>query len=140
MSQPPAPPPGRRAAHGEELPPPTRNQVLATAAEYAVHAPSLHDIQPWQIERHPDHLAIRAGRSRQPAGLDPKGRELVESAGAVLFNVRVALLRMPVPNGTASSSSTSVTMARIRPRRSSATAATSGTSSAAPPTLTSSMP
>lgn len=91
MSQPPASLPGRRGARGRTRPPTTRHQVLARAAAFAVQAPSGHDVRPWQLEPHPDRLLIRTDRSGQRSALDPRGRELVESAGAALFNVRVAL-------------------------------------------------
>lgn len=65
--------------------------MLALAAEYAIRAPSVHSSPPWTIDLDPEHLVVRADRFRQPAGPDPKGRESVESVGAALFNVRVAL-------------------------------------------------
>ena len=51
----------------------------------------MHNTQPWRIELHPTTLQIRADRSRQLTALDPRGRELVQSVGAALFNARVAL-------------------------------------------------
>lgn len=53
-------------------------------------APSVHNTQPWRFELHDDRLVVRADRSRQLTALDPTGRELVESVGAALFNIRVA--------------------------------------------------
>jgi hypothetical protein len=73
---------------------PTRHaggRTLEQAADCAVGAPSVHDAQPWRIELQSDRLEIRADRTRQLPGVDPLGRELVQSAGAALFNVRVAL-------------------------------------------------
>jgi hypothetical protein len=64
-----------------------RGQVLARAADYALQAPSV-DGGGWQIVLHPRHLAIRADGRRRPT--DTHRREVVESAGAALFNARVA--------------------------------------------------
>jgi hypothetical protein len=61
-----------------------RGRALEYVAGNALHAPSVHGSQPWRIELHADHLALRADPYRQ-------GRELVQSAGAALFSVRVAL-------------------------------------------------
>ena len=65
--------------------------ALERAADLAVLAPSVHNTQPWLLELHPDRLAVRADRSRQLTTMDPTGRELAQSIGAALFNVRVAL-------------------------------------------------
>jgi hypothetical protein len=66
-----------------------------SALEYAVDrgrlAPSVHNTQPWTFLLFPDRLELRADRSRQLAVLDPSGRELVQSVGAALLNVRAAL-------------------------------------------------
>jgi nitroreductase len=71
--------------------PSARTRALELAADYAVQAPSVHNTQPWRLELECDHLLIRADRSRRLSALDPRGRELVQSVGAALFNVRVAL-------------------------------------------------
>jgi len=68
-----------------------RMVALEDAADAAMLAPSVHGSQPWTIVLHPDRLELRADRSRQLAAVDPAGRELVQSLGAALFNVRVAL-------------------------------------------------
>jgi hypothetical protein len=69
-----------------------RRQALELAADFAVQAPSVHNTQPWRIELQPeDRVLIRADRSRRLAAVDPRGRELVVSVGAALFNVRVAM-------------------------------------------------
>src|SRR4051794_16658510 len=91
MSQPSAPLPPPRPAADEEASLSARSRVLEDAADYAVQVPSVHNTQPWRIEFHPGRMVIRADRRRQLTALDPKGRELVESVGAALFNVRVAL-------------------------------------------------
>jgi len=68
-----------------------RMAALEDAADAAMLAPSVHGSQPWTIVLHRDRLELRADRTRQLAGLDPAGRELVQSLGAALMNVRVAL-------------------------------------------------
>jgi hypothetical protein len=68
-----------------------RARVLEEAADFAVLAPSVHNTQPWRVHLHADRLELLADRSRQLRALDPLGRELVQSVGAALFNVRVAL-------------------------------------------------
>lgn len=84
-------------------------QALEDAADAAMLAPSVHGSQPWTLLLHRDRLEVRADRSRQLATLDPRGRELVQSLGAALFNVRVALAtrgwgatveRLPAPGRT----------------------------------------
>jgi nitroreductase len=68
---------------------------IASALEDAVDlgrlAPSVHNTQPWTFVLFADRMELRADRSRQLSVLDPEGRELVESVGAALFNVRCAL-------------------------------------------------
>ncbi|WP_097206349.1 Acg family FMN-binding oxidoreductase [Geodermatophilus sabuli] len=66
-------------------------RALEAAADAAVLAPSVHNTQPWRIVLHADSLELRADRSRQLTTVDPLGRELVQSVGAALLNVRVAL-------------------------------------------------
>jgi len=80
---PPAGPPASFAA--------ARAEALEHAADLARLAPSVHNTQPWTLVLGDGHLALRADRSRQLTTLDPHGRELVLSAGAALFNARVAL-------------------------------------------------
>jgi nitroreductase len=84
-----------------------RMQALEDAADAALLAPSVHGSQPWTIVLHRERLELRADRTRQLVALDPSGRELVQSLGAALFNVRVALAargwaidieRFPLPN------------------------------------------
>jgi nitroreductase len=65
--------------------------ALEDAADRGRLAPSVHNTQPWTFVLFPDRVEIRADRSRQLAVLDPAGRELVQSVGAALFNVRAAL-------------------------------------------------
>ena len=68
-----------------------RMQALEDAADAAMLAPSVHGSQPWTIVLHRDRLELRGDPERQLRTLDPSGRELVQSLGAALFNVRVAL-------------------------------------------------
>jgi nitroreductase len=68
-----------------------RMQDLEGAADPALLAPSVHGSQPWTIVLHRDRLELRADRTRQLGTLDPSGRELLQSLGAALFNVRAAL-------------------------------------------------
>ena len=90
MSQPSAPlPPPRPAAAEASLD--ARSRVLEHAVDYAVQAPSVHDTLPWRIELQPGRMLLRGDRTRQLTALDPRGRELVQTVGAALFNVRVAL-------------------------------------------------
>jgi hypothetical protein len=91
MSRPSAPLPHPRSAVGAEASLYALTRVLEHAAHYAVQAPSVHNVQPWRIDIHPARMDIRADRSGQLIALDPKGRELVESVGAALFNVRVSV-------------------------------------------------
>jgi len=72
--------------------PAARRRALELAADHAVRTPSVHDSRPWRIELRPDdRLLVRADRSPRVTVLDPRGRQLVLSAGAALFDVRVAL-------------------------------------------------
>jgi nitroreductase len=68
-----------------------RMQALEDAADAAMLAPSAHGSQPWTIVLHRDRLELGGDRSRQLRALDPPGRELVQSLGAALLNVRVVL-------------------------------------------------
>src|SRR3712207_7767273 len=52
-----------------------------------IYTLSLHDALPIC----PDRVEARADRSRQLTVIDPLGRELLQSVGAAVFNVRVAL-------------------------------------------------
>jgi nitroreductase len=68
-----------------------RTSALEAAVDQAVLAPSVHNTQPWLFVLGPDQVEVRADRSRQLTVLDPLGRELVQSVGAALFNLRVAV-------------------------------------------------
>jgi nitroreductase len=66
-------------------------RALADAAASVGWAPSWHDTRPWTVVLHADRLELRTEPSRLAAALDPSGRALVQSVGAALCNVRVAL-------------------------------------------------
>ena len=71
---------------------PTRWDLAAEdAVDHGRLAPSVHNTQPWTFVLFPDRIELRADRSRQLAVLDPDGRELLQSIGAALFNVRASL-------------------------------------------------
>ncbi|GAB4083610.1 nitroreductase family protein [Myceligenerans cantabricum] len=63
--------------------------ILAAAG----NAPSVYNTQPWQVEVSGSSLSIRADRSRQLQHSDPRGREMLISCGAFLFNARAAARR-----------------------------------------------
>lgn len=67
------------------------SRALEDAVDHGRLAPSVHNTQPWTFVLFPDRLELRADRSRQLHVLDPTGRELVQSVGAALFNVRASL-------------------------------------------------
>ena len=74
----------------ETLPAPTRAAVKE-AVTLAVHAPSIHNTQPWRwVYRH-GVLELHADRSRQLPVLDPDGRSLLLSCGAALELARLGL-------------------------------------------------
>lgn len=66
-------------------------QAAENAVDHGRLAPSVHNTQPWTFVLFPDRIELRADRSRQLAVLDPDGRELLQSIGAALFNVRASL-------------------------------------------------
>jgi hypothetical protein len=66
-------------------------RALEDAVDHGRLAPSVHNTQPWTFAVFPDRLELRADRTRQLPVLDPDGRELVQSVGAALLNVRASL-------------------------------------------------
>src|SRR4029453_5702902 len=66
-------------------------RALEDAVDLGRLAPSVHNTQPWTFVLFPDRMELRADPSRRLPVLHPNGRELVESVGAALFNVRCAL-------------------------------------------------
>jgi nitroreductase len=70
---------------------PTCNPELRAAIERALRAPSSHNSQPWQLVLRGAAIELRADDSRRLAVVDPDGRELLISCGALLLSLRCAL-------------------------------------------------
>jgi hypothetical protein len=65
----------------------------------AVAAPSVYNTQPWLFRVTEREIEVYADQTRRLEVVDPRGRELMISVGAALFNLRVAMLadgRQPV--------------------------------------------
>jgi nitroreductase len=65
--------------------------TLRTAIELAVRAPSIHNTQPWRWVVGEESVHLFADWARQVPAIDPAGRDLLVSCGAVLHHMRVAL-------------------------------------------------
>jgi nitroreductase len=69
-------------------------RILTEQAEYlvgvAARAPSLHNTQPWRFAVSGDAIELYADPSRQ-LRVDPDGREMLISCGAVLYGLRLAV-------------------------------------------------
>jgi nitroreductase len=65
--------------------------VLATGAETARRAPSIHNTQPWHWTVGAQTLELSVDPSRQLPATDPSGRMVTISCGAALHHARVAL-------------------------------------------------
>ncbi|MBA6435937.1 Acg family FMN-binding oxidoreductase [Streptomyces sp. GMR22] len=67
--------------------------ILEKLISAAVAAPSIHNTQPWRYRLNPDTvtLEVRAAPERALRYADPMGRALSVSAGAAVFNLRVAV-------------------------------------------------
>jgi hypothetical protein len=83
----------------------------------AVAAPSVYNTQPWLFRVTEREIEVYADPGRRLKVVDPRGRELLISVGAALFNLRVAMLadgRTPMvrlfPDGVDSD-----LVARVRP-------------------------
>jgi nitroreductase len=68
-----------------------RSEAVEHAVDLARLAPSVHNTQPWLIVVENDGITLRADRGRQLRVSDPLGRALVQSVGAALLHLRVAL-------------------------------------------------
>ncbi|GAA3337123.1 NAD(P)H nitroreductase [Amorphoplanes nipponensis] len=64
---------------------------LESAAEAALHAPSVFNTQPWRWRITGDTLELYADPDRQLAATDPEGRLLLLSCGTALHHARTAL-------------------------------------------------
>ena len=72
----------------------TQAPSMTAAVEFAVHAPSVHNTQPWRWRVEPDAVQLFADRTRWLAATDPQGRDLMLSCGAALQHLQVALADM----------------------------------------------
>ncbi|MFK0246020.1 Acg family FMN-binding oxidoreductase [Amycolatopsis azurea] len=63
--------------------------TVESAVALAGRAPSVHNSQPWQWRVGDRTVHLYADRTRQLAGTDPDGRDLLLSCGAALHHVRV---------------------------------------------------
>lgn len=81
-----------RAPTGELLPEAsTPAEICRFVVEAAVHAPSVHNTQPWWFSTGDNELAVHADIERRLRIADPDGREMLISCGAAVFNARVGL-------------------------------------------------
>ena len=69
----------------------TPEQIASFVVTAAVHAPSVHNTQPWWFSHDEEHVSVYADRRRQLRVADPGGREMMISCGAALFTARLAL-------------------------------------------------
>jgi hypothetical protein len=66
-------------------------EISRFVVEAAVHAPSLHNTQPWWFSTSDREISVHADVERRLPVADPHGREMMISCGAALFTARVAL-------------------------------------------------
>src|SRR5690242_14591323 len=62
---------------------------ILRAAQQAVLAPSVHNTQPWRLHADEHTLDLFIDPERQLRVLDPRGRQMMISAGCALMNIRV---------------------------------------------------
>lgn len=67
------------------------SDVIRDAVMLACRAPSLHNSQPWRWVAEGEQLHLFADRGALVPTIDPSGRELLLSCGAVLDHLRVAM-------------------------------------------------
>lgn len=70
------------------------DEALRHLALLATRAPSIHNTQPWRLEVERATVQVHADRTRQLHVLDPDGRQLVMSCGAVVHHLEVAARAM----------------------------------------------
>ncbi|HWF80004.1 MAG TPA: nitroreductase family protein [Streptosporangiaceae bacterium] len=69
----------------------TGEQIARFVVHAAVHAPSVHNTQPWWFYGADHEIGVHADDERRLAVADPDGREMMLSCGAALLTARVAL-------------------------------------------------
>jgi nitroreductase len=69
----------------------TPEEICRFVVEAAVHAPSVHNTQPWWFSSAKDEISVHADAERRLKIADPDGREMMISCGAAVFTARVAL-------------------------------------------------
>src|SRR5260370_40526450 len=69
----------------------TPEEVARFIVGAAVHAPSVHNTQPWWFSSDEREVSVHADAERRLRVADPDGREMLISCGAALFTARVAL-------------------------------------------------
>lgn len=65
--------------------------VLRTAVEAAIQAPSSHNSQPWRFRITEGRLELRADPTRHLHVIDNERRQQIQSCGCALYNARVAV-------------------------------------------------
>ena len=66
-------------------------EVARFVVDAAVHAPSVHNTQPWWFYGVDHEIGVHADDERRLPVADPDGREMMISCGAAVFTSRVAL-------------------------------------------------